>query len=99
MALIYGMCEELDRWLAENQENIAAIHCKAGKGRTGIMICCYLLYCKMFENSYDAMRFYGTMRTNNKKVTYQIPIKGVTIPSQIRYVIYFEQCLAKGWKL
>lgn len=23
----------------------------------------------------------------------------MTIPSQIRYVIYFESCLAKGWKL
>lgn len=66
--LIFGMCEEVQEWISQDPSNVVAIHCKAGKGRTGIMICCYLLYSGLFQNSYDAMRYYGFMRTKNKKV-------------------------------
>lgn len=33
------------------------------------MICCYMLYAKQFSNAYDSMRYYGLIRTKNKKVT------------------------------
>lgn len=62
------MCEEIDEFVGIDKQNVVGIHCKAGKGRTGIMICCYLLYSKLFLNSYEAMRYYGFMRTKNKKV-------------------------------
>ncbi len=53
------------------------------------MICCYLLYSRQFTKSYDALRYYGMMRTKNKK--------GVTIPSQLRYIYCFETALNKNW--
>lgn len=74
-----------DKYLKADSKNIAAIHCKAGKGRTGVMISCYLLYSKMFKTAKDALSYYGMIRTMNNK--------GVTIPSQMRYVYYFEQFL------
>lgn len=43
-------------------ENVVFIHCKAGKGRTGTIICCYLLYSGRFNSPEDALAYYGKKR-------------------------------------
>ena len=83
--LMKSFCEDAKKFLDEDDKNIVAIHCKAGKGRTGTMICCLLMYMNIFETAKEALYYYGIMRVENAK--------GVTIPSQIRYVNYFEQIL------
>lgn len=87
LKLFYNVPIYKDAWLKGNENNIAAVHCKAGKGRTGVMICCYLIYSKYngITTAKDSLMYYGLMRTRNKQ--------GVTIPSQQRYVYYFEKAL------
>ena len=80
--LIIPFCEDAKKFLDEDENNIIAVHCKAGKGRTGTFICCLLLYMNVFKTIDECLQYYGMMRVENGK--------GVTIPSQIRYINYFE---------
>lgn len=83
--LILEFCVDISIHLHSNPNSVAAIHCKAGKGRSGTMIVCYLIFSELFSNLEDALRHYSKMRSKNNK--------GVTIPSQIRYITYFEMFL------
>lgn len=68
LGLVLDFCKDVHKWLQEHPENVAVVHCKAGKGRTGLMICCYLLYSEYMKTPEDSMNFYAAMRTFNQKV-------------------------------
>lgn len=82
---IRAACEDMQRWLGEHPENVVAVHCKAGKGRTGMMLSALLLQCGAAPTATEAIALFGRARTTDGK--------GITIPSQMRYVHYYEALL------
>jgi len=89
-SLIQPFCNEVKDYLDKDERNRAVVHCKAGKGRTGVMICCYLLFIKQSISAETVLRFYGEKRTTDQK--------GVTIPSQRRYITYYDAMNREGLK-
>nr|QWX95812.1 PTEN-like phosphatase [Strongyloides stercoralis] len=88
LELMAPFCREVHKYLQEDPRNVVAVHCKAGKGRTGVMICAYLVYINFYESPRKIMEYYSVIRTMNNK--------GVTIPSQRRYVYYFHHLRQKN---
>jgi len=78
-------CHNAMTWLASDPSHVVAVHCKAGKGRTGTMICALLVFAGAVSSAHQALRWYELMRGGRRS--------GVTIPAQIRWVAMFERWL------
>lgn len=53
-------CENAKAWLDANEENVVSLHCKAGKGRAGIMAACLMV--RMGQTAQAAVASYDAVR-------------------------------------
>jgi len=88
LPLLLACVQRIDNWLLADPHNVVAIHCMAGRGRTGTVIAAFLLYIKMFQNPADALSFFASRRSSKSE--------GVQVPSQIRFVEYFSEMIASA---
>eukprot|EP00758_Cryptobia_borreli_P005300 Tbor_TRINITY_DN4825_c0_g4::TRINITY_DN4825_c0_g4_i1::g.1517::m.1517/K01110/PTEN; phosphatidylinositol-3,4,5-trisphosphate 3-phosphatase and dual-specificity protein phosphatase PTEN len=68
-----------------NKDRVVCIHCKAGKGRTGLFICALILAMEndpTLQTPESVISYYGVKRTKDGK--------GLTLPCQKRYVSYYN---------
>jgi protein-tyrosine phosphatase len=88
LALVREFCNDVMNWLSMDPDNVAAVHCSDGKGRTGVMISCYLISAGMANTAVDALQKFDWRRTTDGS--------GVTLPSQRRCVFYWESVVKGG---
>ena len=80
-------CSSASDWLQRSDDHVVALHCLAGKGRAGMMACCLLLHTGEFATAKEAIEHYDRQRMRKASK------RGLTVPSQIRYVNYYERLL------
>jgi len=84
-ATLLQILQQIDDWLKQSDDNVAVIHCKAGRGRTGTVVASYLVYAGICRTAHHAIERFGQARSNTGA--------SVQVPSQKRYVEYVEQMM------
>jgi protein-tyrosine phosphatase len=69
---LIAFCKDASEWLNKEDQNKVVVHCKAGKGRTGTVICALLLYMHSVQDANEAIAIYGRERTHNMRVVYDM---------------------------
>lgn len=88
--LLLKFCSETHAFIQEDPvHRTVSVHCKGGKGRTGTMICAYLMYSGVKVDADAALYHFARLRTKWGSKAFQ----GVQAPSQDRYVRYFQKLL------
>ncbi|CAG0884104.1 unnamed protein product [Darwinula stevensoni] len=91
-----GFVEDAEQWMIAHPVNVIAVHCKGGKGRTGTLVCVWLIRKGLLANSKACLDYFGRRRTDSN-VGHKF--QGVETPSQCRFVEYFEKVHANGLQL
>lgn len=86
---MHAFATSAKEWLEADQSNVVNMHCKAGKGRAGLMCCVALVRTGACQSAADAMALYDKTRVKNNK--------GLTVVSQRKYVTFYERIWREFW--
>lgn len=84
--------KDASRFLKRSEASVISVHCKGGKGRTGSMICAYLMYSARTDYpTGEAARQYFASRRSDPRVGKKF--QGVQTPSQCRFIDYWQEII------
>eukprot|EP01102_Stenamoeba_stenopodia_P016436 TRINITY_DN5749_c1_g1_i1.p1 TRINITY_DN5749_c1_g1~~TRINITY_DN5749_c1_g1_i1.p1 ORF type:complete len:434 (-),score=98.64 TRINITY_DN5749_c1_g1_i1:68-1204(-) len=90
LSVILQFINAVQKWYYDHPANVVAVHCRGGKGRSGTMVCAWLLYSRHSKTAREALEFFGLQRTDSSKGS---KYQGVETRSQCRYIYYLEQLI------
>ncbi|KAF3048427.1 Telomerase protein component 1 [Didymella heteroderae] len=89
-ALIPNIMASMRNWLKAKEGRVVVVHCKAGKGRSGTASCSYL----MSEEGWPMEK--ALQRFTERRMRPGMGYKGVSIPSQLRWLTYVDRWTKYG---
>lgn len=101
LSMIHHFALSVHAWLQADLRNVAAVHCKAGKGRTGTFICAVMMVMRGMSAD-SALRLFETQRTSDEAKERGLrekgveDLEGVTGKSQLQYVRQYGELLRLG---
>ncbi|KAJ8305794.1 hypothetical protein KUTeg_016339 [Tegillarca granosa] len=84
LANLFAICKNMHLWLRQNPKNICIVHCLDGKASSATVIGAFLVFCRLFDTSQQAMHMFSIQRCAS----------GAT-PAQKRYIEYVSQMVAE----
>jgi hypothetical protein len=84
-------CQNASHFLNKSPKHTVAVHCRGGKGRTGLFISSLMLWTKLKPTAASALDEFAQRRTAHLKAGHTV--QGVTAPGQVRYIHYLEAYL------
>jgi hypothetical protein len=89
LSTLVAFANDAKGWLDQDENNVCSLHCKAGKGRAGLMCCVLLVRSGTCQSALEAMDYYDRHRVENNR--------GLTVTSQRKYVIFYEMLWRQYW--
>lgn len=74
LSLIPLFVADITDWLESDPDAVAVIHCKAGKGRSGTMTCCYLVSLPYLPTPPNSIRNYSGMKRPEAAIQAPAPV-------------------------
>ena len=78
----------VENFLKSDERNVVAIHCRAGKGRTGTMCCCLMLYAGIWAGDFgeEVMAEYSKIRMVGGKSAVSVPSQRMAVKAWWRFL-------------
>lgn len=90
LEILLTIVEIMSAWLDQDPANVVAIHCKAGRGRTGTVVAALLRHRGICQTAEEGIVYFASKRSTKGG-----GLGGVSVPSQKRYVGYFDRIFKK----
>ena len=78
---LLSIVSDIASYIKEDPNHVCAVHCRAGRGRTGLVCSCVLMALGVCSTTQEALEYFATKRSKK--------MKGSTSPPQIRYAYDF----------
>lgn len=75
LGLLGRLCLEIERWINQDPENIAVVHCMTGRGRSAVLLACAMAWMGYSQTPLDALLTIADKRG--------MDIKELVSPSQV----------------